>query len=132
RPAPAAGAGPARRVPPALRRRWRFQLVGLPPGRLPPRPGPAHRPDPGLRRPAPARVRRRHRPRAAHLGAAERPRAGVGAAGGLIRVRPPALAGAASAASSAPPPAKAGGGWEGVATVRVDPKDTPPQPARAA
>src|SRR3546814_3404884 len=27
----------------------------------------------------------------------------------------------------APPPAKAGGGWEGVPTVRADPKDTPPR-----
>src|SRR3546814_3051778 len=31
----------------------------------------------------------------------------------------------------APPPATAGGGWEGVPTVRVDPKDTPPQPSPA-
>src|SRR3546814_4256059 len=32
----------------------------------------------------------------------------------------------------APPPATAGGGWEGVPTVRADPKDTPPQPVRPA
>src|SRR3546814_1950950 len=31
----------------------------------------------------------------------------------------------------APPPAKAGGGWEGVPTVRADPKGTPPQPSPA-
>src|SRR3546814_20894364 len=31
----------------------------------------------------------------------------------------------------APPPATAGGGWEGVLTVRVDPKDTTPQPSPA-
>src|SRR3546814_300613 len=30
----------------------------------------------------------------------------------------------------APPPAKAGGGWEGVPTVRADPKGTPPRPVR--
>src|SRR5690606_26209825 len=32
----------------------------------------------------------------------------------------------------APPPATAGGGWEGVATVRTDSKDTPPRPVRPA
>src|SRR5690606_34218946 len=31
--------------------------------------------------------------------------------------------------AAAPPPAKAGGSWEGVSTVRIDPKDTPPTPA---
>src|SRR3546814_2683115 len=31
----------------------------------------------------------------------------------------------------APPPAKAGGGWEGVPTVRADPKGTPPRPSPA-
>src|SRR3546814_20889942 len=40
------------------------------------------------------------------------------------RLQPRALA-------VAPPPAKAGGGWEGVLTVRVDPKSTPPQPSPA-
>src|SRR5690606_35632308 len=37
----------------------------------------------------------------------------------------------AFAVAVAPPPAKAGGGWEGVATVCPDPKDTPPQPSPA-
>src|SRR5690606_25981668 len=43
------------------------------------------------------------------------------------------LVGAAEAASfcSGPSPAKAGGGWEGVPTVRADPKGTPPQPSPA-
>src|SRR3546814_2826858 len=41
------------------------------------------------------------------------------------------LTGALYAALSAlaPPPAKAGGGWEGVPTVRADPKGTPPRPS---
>src|SRR5690606_11186153 len=78
RAAPAAGAGPARRLPPAPRPGRRLQLVGLPPGRLPPRPGPAHRPDPGLRRPARAGRRSRHRPRTPHVGTPQRPRPGVG------------------------------------------------------
>lgn len=38
-----------RRFPPAPRRCRRVQLVGLPAGRVPPQPRPAHRPHPGLR-----------------------------------------------------------------------------------
>ena len=72
---------PARRLPPAQRRRRPVQLVGLPPGGVPPRPRPAHRPDAGVRCAARRMRRRRHRPRAAHLGTAQRPRAGMGATG---------------------------------------------------
>jgi exodeoxyribonuclease-3 len=65
-----------------------LQLVGLPPGGLRARLGPAHRPRAGQRGAACALRRRRHRRRAARARATQRPHAGVGRSGSTQRRTP--------------------------------------------
>ena len=75
----AAGAGPVRQLPPVRAAGEELQLVGLPDAGLPEEPRPAHRPHPGERSRCEPQVKAlRHRPRAAQVEAAQRPRAGDG------------------------------------------------------
>ena len=100
------------RLPPAQRRGRHLQLVGLPAGGVPPQPGPAHRPDPGVRRVARRHRGGRHRPHPAHLGARQRPRAGI---------RDPGLT---------PPPNEGGPAMPGLLDIRVVPRFQRTRPRR--